>query len=437
MRIDHFTIRNFHGIEYAEYDLHPKTTLLVGDNATGKSAILDALAVLAGSYFLGLDGVASLTIKNDDIRQEMRFESDGSTQRIPHVPASLEAEGEVHGKPLKWSRERFGFAKKTRQAGAKKIADLAQKTYANIIDGRIETRPFLGYYSVARLGTQKKETSNRKQALKDPRAGYMNCLDKGSSQWAAERWFAGLQSRSQSAIGEASAIFEMAKRKLLSLFKSLDRALSDIHYDAETDEIFVRFDKATGFIPLSYLSSGYKSVLFMGLDFLYRIFILNPHLGSSAFDETPGLALIDETDMHLHPKWQGHVINDIREAFPALQFVFTTHSAFVVQSLRNGSVINLDTDNAQDIDDHIKKSIPEVAEDFMGMENVERSKYFLDQIDAAEKYFTLLKQSPKASQEELAALKAQLDKFEIRYNRDPAFIGLLRAERNASLGNKA
>lgn len=432
MRIDHITIQNFHGMERAEIDLHPNVTILLGNNATGKSAALDALAILAGSYFLGIDGVASLTIKNNDIRQELRVEVDGSTHRVYHTPCSLHAIGEVHGTPLEWTRDRLSLGGKTRQAGARDVVKLAEQAYLRRTRGETVTRPFLGYYSVARLGAQKKETKNQKQALADMNAGYVNALNKESSQWAAERWFGGLQSRAYGGLGEAKAIFEVVKARLLGLFQSVERTLTDIRHDPETDEIFVRFHDAEGFIPASFLSSGYQSVLSMGLDIIYRIFVLNPHLGTEAFEKTPGVALVDETDMHLHPKWQGCIVEDLRAAFPALQFVFTTHSPFVVQSLRHARVIDLDVGQVRDVGDFVKKSIPEVAEEYMGMANLERSPYFMGQIKAAEEYFSLLKSTPLTDHKRLAEVKAKLDEFEIRYDRDPAFIALLRAERNAS-----
>lgn len=430
MRIDRIEIKNFHGIEQAEYDLHPEATILLGANAMGKSAILDALAILAGSYFLGLDGVPSLTIRNGDIRQELRFYTDGSTQRVYHTPCWLHAVGEVHGQPdIAWTRDRQSLSGKTRVAEAKGVADLAEAALKAFRDGTQPVRPFLGYYSVARLGAQKKETSNQQKALSDERAGYMNALDKESSQWAAERWFAGLQSRAQGGLGEAAAIFAISRRKLLSLFQGVDRPLGDVRHDPDTNALVVRFEDAQGFVPTSFLSSGYQSVLSMGLDIIYRIFVLNPHLGAEAFDRTPGIALVDETDMHLHAKWQRCIVDDLRAAFPALQFVFTTHSAFVVQSLRHARIIDLDNGTTHEVGEHIKKSIPEVAEDYLGMDDLERSPYFMEQTRAAEEYFTLLREAPNANPEKLAALKARLDEFEIRYDRDPAMVALWRVER--------
>jgi predicted ATP-binding protein involved in virulence len=61
-------------------------------------------------------------------------------------------------------------------------------------------------------------------------------------------------------------------------------------------------------------------------DLARRAATLNPHMGAEAAHRTSGVVLIDELDLHLHPRWQRHVIRDLKRTFPALQFVVTTHS---------------------------------------------------------------------------------------------------------------
>ena len=57
---------------------------------------------------------------------------------------------------------------------------------------------------------------------------------------------------------------------------------------------------------------------------------LNSHLGERAIEETPGVVLIDELDLHLHPRWQRHIVSDLRRVFPNIQFFCTTHSPQIV-----------------------------------------------------------------------------------------------------------
>ncbi len=79
-------------------------------------------------------------------------------------------------------------------------------------------------------------------------------------------------------------------------------------------------------------------------DISYRAIRLNPHLEQDAAKKTKGIVLIDELDMHLHPKWQRRIVQDLQNAFPDMQFIATTHSPFILQSLESGQVIDLNLD---------------------------------------------------------------------------------------------
>ena len=53
---------------------------------------------------------------------------------------------------------------------------------------------------------------------------------------------------------------------------------------------------------------------------------LNSILANAALRNTPEVVMVDELDLHLHPKWQRRVIPDLKSTFPSLQFITTTHS---------------------------------------------------------------------------------------------------------------
>ena len=98
-------------------------------------------------------------------------------------------------------------------------------------------------------------------------------------------------------------------------------------YDNENAEI----------LPLHYL----KSILAMVADIAYRMAILNPQLLENVIQETGGIVLVDEIDMHLHPDWQGKIISALHKTFPKVQFICTTYSPTVltnVQILDNGKI---------------------------------------------------------------------------------------------------
>ena len=69
MRIDKLSLTNFRGFPEMNLDFQPKFNLLVGENGSGKTSVLDALSVAAGSWFLGIGGYDTRHIQDFDIRK--------------------------------------------------------------------------------------------------------------------------------------------------------------------------------------------------------------------------------------------------------------------------------------------------------------------------------------------------------------------------------
>ena len=92
------------------------------------------------------------------------------------------------------------------------------------------------------------------------------------------------------------------------------------------------------------LSDGYRSTLSMIADIAYRMAILNPQLFDDVLTQTPGVVLIDEVDLHLHPLWQQRILKDLMNIFPNVQFIVTTHAPAVIGSVKKENLLVL-TDN--------------------------------------------------------------------------------------------
>ena len=91
-------------------------------------------------------------------------------------------------------------------------------------------------------------------------------------------------------------------------------------------------------VPFRMLPGGVRSMLAMVADMAWRCSVLNEHLGPDAVTQTPGVVLIDEIDLHLHPSWQRHVVGDLKRAFPKVQFIVTTHNPLCLRGLQEGEV---------------------------------------------------------------------------------------------------
>ena len=105
-----------------------------------------------------------------------------------------------------------------------------------------------------------------------------------------------------------------------------------IEYSVRERSIVVEF--ATGDVLYQNLSDGQRIMLSLVADIAYRAAWMNPHLEDRVLQETDGIVLIDELDLHLHPKWQRTVVDDLRRTFPKIQFIATSHSPFIIQSLQ-------------------------------------------------------------------------------------------------------
>lgn len=89
-------------------------------------------------------------------------------------------------------------------------------------------------------------------------------------------------------------------------------------------------------LPFAVLSDGYKAFLGWVGDLLFHL--QECSTGRTPIDEMPGIVLVDEIDLHLHPRWQQEVVGKLVRAFPKLQFILTTHSPLVVGSVQKSNV---------------------------------------------------------------------------------------------------
>jgi hypothetical protein len=169
-------------------------------------------------------------------------------------------------------------------------------------------------------------------------------------------------------------------------------------------------------------------------DIAIRCGTLNPHLGSDAPKLTTGVVLIDEIDLHLHPRWQRSIVADLMEAFPRIQFIVTTHSPFVIRAMPENtttSLINLDEGKESSVGD---KSVEDIAEWIQGVDQPQRSQRYVQMMDKAHQYFQMLEDSSGVSDEQRLAVRAELQRLTAPFGDSPAFHALVRMRELAAEG---
>jgi predicted ATP-binding protein involved in virulence len=138
------------------------------------------------------------------------------------------------------------------------------------------------------------------------------------------------------ALAENRSLSDIESPHLQAVEEAVCRCISGathFRYDVSHKELRISFADGRQ-LPISLLSGGYQNLVVIVADLAWRAVVLNPHLGREAPKQTAGVVLIDEIDLHLHPRWQRTVIENLRAAFPRLQFIATTHSPQVLSSAR-------------------------------------------------------------------------------------------------------
>jgi energy-coupling factor transporter ATP-binding protein EcfA2 len=161
----------------------------------------------------------------------------------------------------------------------------------------------------------------------EPQARYTNFLTQFNEDEPLatfERWVVYLDYL----IAKGGSDSRQAQRQHALGIEAINRILpSGTRFDSVTNEGRILFDVGGRKVPTLAMSDGYRSVLALSGDLVWRIIRAFPTSNNPLHEE--GVVLIDELDIHLHPRWQRHIASWMREQFPNLQFFVATHSPFV------------------------------------------------------------------------------------------------------------
>lgn len=284
-----------------------KWTLILGENGTGKSNILKSIAlVTSGSNALGeLLGNTDSWIKFGE--------------KSCAIEAVLETKkGEERNISLRFSR-----------------GDNLSKIISNnreslhLIDDAIENAD-RNYFVVAYGASRRLSNeffSNYEKTRSGRSINVRNLFDNASTLNPLTSWIIELDYRSGK---EGISLVKEALKDFLPgiSFHTIDKQKKQ-----------VMFNTVDGVIPLDQLSDGYQNMAAWIGDLLFRI--TETFRDYKKPLEARGLLLIDEVDLHLHPKWQRRLIDFISNKLPNFQVVATTHSPLTAQQADTGELFAL------------------------------------------------------------------------------------------------
>lgn len=344
-RINSVKFDNYRCFKDETFSFDQQATVLIGKNSSGKTSILDAVAVSISSFLSGInEKTDNKTITKDDVRFSA-YELDGVRVIDHHPPTKLTFNTDFINKRYQWSRARNSLVStKLTTKDSNKVVDLVRyltNEIRNNKDRKI-TLPVFSYHGTGRVANFTKNMNSLDKTKNLSRfMGYKDCLKPASNYKFFISWYGKMQYKAFT-LGKKIPVLE-AVTSCLEL--SLQMLTEGDNFKINRvlfweDALHIEYENGT-IMPISLLSDGYQDYIGIISDIAYRMSILNPHLGEKTISETPGVVLIDEIDVHLHPKWQQKILPLLKKLFPKVQFIVTTHSPIIVSTTTEGEAIEL------------------------------------------------------------------------------------------------
>ncbi|MCA0275441.1 MAG: AAA family ATPase [Proteobacteria bacterium] len=311
MFLRHLKLQNVRAIRELELSFITATggrkwTYLLGENGTGKSSVLRAIALVMA----GADAIGELV---GDPDEWIRLREDTASIEIVFATAdNLERRAALH---FKRGQSHFEFLDSNRETLRQIDAAVA----------KADRNYFLVGYGVSRRASNERFSSVGVSPFRSARAQATGTLFSGDAPLVSlEHWAMDLDYRRG---GHGLEVVENAFHTLLP-----DVDFSRI--DRERRRLL--FSTLDGELPLAALSDGYQAMAAWCGDLLFRI--TETFADRSDPLKARGVLLVDEIDLHLHPIWQRRLVEFLRQTLPNLQVVLTTHSPLTIHSADEGEL---------------------------------------------------------------------------------------------------
>ena len=361
MKLSGITINKYRIFSHVQFSFAERFTLISGAHASGKTSLLDAVALTLGEFASAI----------------------GADPLLNAEPADVAAVGEWAGRPIQWGyrREAEGAVQHggATQPGVKHIPRPDDA-------GRQAELPVFAYYSPC----------------------------SNPNGWTA----------AAAPAADADLFFSSFTSYPEPVRTAVDRAMEAVASVAHRNAKFAFAGRAS--VSWRELSAGARRLAGLAADLAARCATLNPAQGGDAASQTPGVVLIDDIEAGLHPNRQRRLIEDLQNAFPRIQFIASTYSPFIIQSLAEGRLIDLDNNQPAEFPD---LSIEDITETILGIPQPQRSKRYLDMRAAAAEYMSLLGKSQDGDPAEKQRLKRRLDELMAPFSTNQAFCAVLETER--------
>lgn len=379
MKLAKIEITHFRCFESIALKLHPEVNVIVGANGAGKTSILDAIAIALYEIVAANGGGGKrqrtqqrAALLPTDILVDPRaadalvgrkhfvqfraaatsfYAVDGFPSATPEgYPAELEWSEYIQYRPPASFSYDSSSSKRTSP-----VHRYFQALWSEIEHSAAEALiplPVVAYYRAHRSVHANRDLGDVFALELSRREAFSGALDAGADFQAVCQWFylrENAELRARAAEGARSNLelpdLGALRRVLANTIEGVER----VFFDGNPPRLKVALRASTAGPPtleLSQLSDGYRSLIALVLDFARRLAQAHPRWPNPL--EAPGILIVDELELHLHPVWQQRVIPSLRAAFPNAQLIVSTHSPALLTTVEREHVHLLGSDHVFD-----------------------------------------------------------------------------------------
>jgi len=383
MHIDIIRLHQFRGARKLTLKLDTKLNIFVGMNGSGKSTVLDASAILLSWMVNRLKSAkgSGRPINKSDIQNSRPFSK-----------LAIECKEFEDQTPLRWGivKSIHGARSTEERTELKALNEWAHEMQDTITGAEFNVNlPLFAYYPVNRAVLDI-PLRIRSRHIFDIFSAYEDSLSSGSNfrtffEWFREREDLENEIRVRS---QGSALLkqdgdEYPDYQLEAVRTAITKFMPDFSgITVSRKPLRMEIKKKGQTLTVDQLSDGEKCLMALVGDIARRLSICNAQ--SKQPLDGHGVIMIDEIDMHLHPKWQGMVVPKLLEVFPNCQFLISTHSPHVLTRVQPENIRLLETDGeemrAHKVHESYGKTANRILEDLMGLEST-RPKAIDEQLD--------------------------------------------------------
>lgn len=358
MKLKQLTLANFRGFDQIDFTFDDDLTVIAGINGVGKSGVLKALATLLShalpKFCVCLERPGTLTstdvqLGKSALTMSCQLQLAGASLSASIVrPAAI---GSAEADDLRDRRDKLRASARFTSKRSKEAREVEDKirqielrlaepadvpttsilptTGVDADDYTLQSasapaQPIAVFYSTSRLLSR---IGPRLPPLAEVKLSnaYSNALAESEvSLYDFANWFRAVREGAIQSPGHAGALLTLVESTLTALLPGVSEL--ELHTDG-LPQFSVKKDAKRLF--LWQLSDGEQGLLALALDLLRRLAIANP-FADNPLQTGSAIVLIDEVELHLHPKWQRQVVRRLRDTFRACQFILTTHSPQVI-----------------------------------------------------------------------------------------------------------